>query len=137
MMEQNNYKTRKKLEISFRRWLNKKSPSKKIARCLDLKNPDDYASLLGNEGEIDHIVPLCFFDLNNEEEIKLAWCVDNLRRISTEQNKNRGASAESAYLTLLGRDPICEVNYRLLLDRAEKELKRLHPKIMIQVKRVS
>lgn len=50
---------------------------------------------LGNKPEgnyhIDHIVPICLFDLTNIEEIKVAFHYLNLRWLPAEENMNKKA----------------------------------------------
>ena len=95
--------SRKSLEISFRRWIEGKSPSKKLIKYLDIKENNEYIKKLGNKelGNIDHIIPLSLFNLSDPAHIRLAWSLDNIRRIKKKYNKNKGASIESAYITLI------------------------------------
>jgi len=39
---------------------------------------------------LDHIVPVSFFDLSNEKELKLCWHPQNLRYIPLSENMRRG-----------------------------------------------
>lgn len=39
---------------------------------------------------IDHIVPKSIFDLSNEDQIKQAWCLTNLRLVDAKDNLSKG-----------------------------------------------
>jgi len=125
---------RKSLEIGFRRWIAGNFPSKKIVKYLDIKDKEIYVNQIGSKGEIDHIIPLSFFDLSNYNDIRLAWCVDNLRRVEKMKNKNKGASIESAYAILLENKPINQKNYLELLAIARSKFEKLHPNLVVQKK---
>ena len=40
---------------------------------------------------VDHIVPLCNFDLNNPEEVKKAFYKNNLQWLTIEENRKKGS----------------------------------------------
>lgn len=48
---------------------------------------------------LDHIIPICKFDLTNETHVKLAWSVDNLRWISGADNIKKRSSVIPELLT--------------------------------------
>ena len=39
--------------------------------------------------EVDHVVPLSWFDFNNLEEIKWAWAPENHQWLTIEENRNK------------------------------------------------
>ena len=49
--------------------------------------PDDYTGKL----HIDHFIPLTSFDLNDQEQLKRACNLSNLRYLTSEQNLKKGA----------------------------------------------
>lgn len=49
-----------------------------------------------SEYHIDHIRPLCSFDLNNPEQIKIAFAPENHQWLTPEQNMKKGGTATSA-----------------------------------------
>ena len=40
--------------------------------------------------DIDHVVPLSWFDHDNLEEIKWAWAPENLQWLTREENRSKG-----------------------------------------------
>jgi hypothetical protein len=124
---------RKRLEIAFRRWVDGSAPSARFVSLLRCQDRATYCARLGELGDIDHIVPLSFFDLANPLQIALAWSLDNVRRIPKQENRERGASIESAYLTLLGQTPQDRTEQRALLDMVESKFIALHPRITLHV----
>lgn len=56
---------------------------KAIVEKLFREMPYDFDE---NKYHIDHIIPLCSFDLTNLEQIKLAFCPQNHRWLSAEDN---------------------------------------------------
>ena len=63
---------------SFRQWI-------QIQFTQDL-NWDNFASAW----QFDHIVPIAYFDFNNEEDLLLCWNFINIRVEKIEPNKERG-----------------------------------------------
>lgn len=123
--------SRKALELNFRRWIAGTSPARKITRLLTTKDRQAYIDALGSEGEFDHIVPLSAFNLAEPSQIALAWSRDNLQRIPRGENKNKGASLESAYLTLLSRAPIDPAEYTALLQMLSPVIASRYPSLSI------
>lgn len=140
-----NTNTRKKLEIAFRRWISRRAPSFGFCQHLPTIDPTPYRVNLerqfapgmswgnfGSHWQIDHIVPLCLFDLSNPAQIALAWSLDNLRPLIKQDNRIRGASFESAYLALIGRTPINEQDYLRLLALVEPTFKASYPGLRVE-----
>ena len=119
------YHTRKALEIAFRRWLSGSFPCRAFTQYLREKDPAVYRATLsaqfskgmdfqtyGQTWQADHIVPLSLFDLRSHAQIALAWSLDNLRPLTPQGNKARGASVADSFCALLSRPAI---------DGSEKE----------------
>lgn len=114
-----NYKLSKKYALQFRRFIFHKSPSKLIANILEPQTREKYKKYIEfqfspemtwdnyGEWELDHIVPLFFFDMKNPDEIKLCWSMQNLMPKLKRINKRKGAC-------LL--DSIKEINRRNVYD---------------------
>ena len=125
---------KKKISISYRRWILKKYKSKKLVKFLPYTNEQarEYFEKFftneinwnnyGKKWQIDHIVPSCIF---NENEIQLWWSLENLRVI--ENNKNRMKSA-SIYESLL------EIKKRIKFNPDNENLQKLLIKIEILLK---
>lgn len=126
----NSTNNRKRLEIAFRRWIREESPSKFFSRMLGEESRSRYQAKLLN-AEIDHVVPLSMFDLTNERQIRLAWCLDNVRPSEHQDNKVKGASIESAYLHLFVAIPSSQEDYSALVAMVEPDFFRLHPNIVV------
>ena len=43
------------------------------------------------EYHIDHIIPLCLFDFDNQEQIKLAFAPENHQWLTAEENLKKGS----------------------------------------------
>lgn len=139
------YNTRKKLEIAFRRWIGSMSPSKLFVSHLRERSIHIYRRHLEKKfildmdwsnycsiWQVDHIVPLCMFDVDNPEDIALAWSLDNIRPLSNLENKRRGASMESAWLTLLSHNPVDLVEYTALLAKIEPLMHRTYAELIVK-----
>lgn len=124
---------RKRLEIAFRRWVREEAPSKFFNEILGKDSKPLYQSALKNE-EIDHIVPLSLFDLASPEQVRLTWSLDNVRPMEHKENKAKGASIESAYLTLLVSTPKKPEDYSDLMLMVQPDFARLYPGIDISVR---
>lgn len=108
------------------------SPATGLVSALRVQNVEVYQHKLGVLGDIDHIVPLSMFDLTIPNEIALAWSLDNVRRIPTEANRNRGASIEAAYLALLSSNWVFEDEYKGLVNKVEPLVRSMYPCLKIE-----
>jgi hypothetical protein len=102
--KENNYRTKKKYQISIRRFYISDSPSKEISKYLSIdkggfKNyldaqilPDMLSENFGVIWGIDHIIPVEVFDLNNEEDLKLCYHYLNMFPMFNEDNRLKGCS---------------------------------------------
>lgn len=124
---------RKRLEIAFRRWVRGEAPSKFFNNLLSEDSKPLYQLVLQGK-EIDHIVPLSLFDLSRDDQVRLAWSLDNVRPMNHEDNKAKGASIESAYLTLLVSTPKRKEDHTRLVQMVESDFHKLHPNIILSVK---
>jgi len=57
-----------------------------LIRMQNLRQPDMNTDNFGTYWSIDHIVPLRLFDLNNEDDVLLAWNHYNLMPMYTAHN---------------------------------------------------
>lgn len=125
---------RKSLEIGFRRWVQGIAPSRKIVPWLRVQDRSAYVAKLGEQGQIDHVVPLSLFNLSDPTQIRLAWSLDNVRRLPAKENKDRGACVASAYLSLLASEPIDRTEYDALIAMVWPTFAAQFPRITITIK---
>ncbi len=145
MTAQTLYTTRKRLEIAFRRWLTGKAPSVEFASLL-------YSPLsiyretiaqrfaqemtwenFGAVWQLDHIVPLSFFDLTNPVQIALAWSLDNLYPMTCAENKTKGACLESSYLTLIQSAPFDIETHARLVNFVKPYFIQKYPRLIVKL----
>lgn len=134
----------KAIAIQFRRWIRAVSPSKAIHKYLGISHlvyrgylQSQFTSSMswdnyGKEWQIDHIVPMCLFDLNDPKEIALCWCLDNIRPIRTQENRLKGAAIEASYFILLNKQPINEQDFAQLTNRINGYLYKTYSYISTQ-----
>ncbi len=125
--------SRKALEVAFRRWLNQTAPSHQLVAWLRTQDRTAYVTKLGVDGEIDHVVPLSRFDLSDPAQVRLAWSLDNVRRLSNEENKARGACVASAYLALLSTPAIDPTEHANLVAMVEPAFRVAYPRVTLHV----
>jgi hypothetical protein len=63
---------------NFRKWI-----------ALQFNEEFSWKSFSSN-WQFDHIIPVAYFDLTDEEDLKLCWNFTNIRIEKSEMNKNRG-----------------------------------------------
>ena len=100
-MEQ--HRAKKRIGISLRRYILGTSPCWKYVRMFgcDSKFLNDFISWqmhngmtwenFGVEWQIDHILPLCLFDMTSEEDCRICWNWANLRPLKNHINKARNS----------------------------------------------
>ena len=96
---------------SFRQWI-------QIQFTQDL-NWDNFASAW----QFDHIVPVAYFDFNNEEDLKLAWNFINIRVEKHDLNKVRGNRIDVIAVKTYFEELYLKTNYSFcskMLDKIEK-----------------
>jgi hypothetical protein len=136
-------KSRKAIEVQFRRWIKQEAPSRYIEYITKPYTLDQYKQALektfdkdmtwenhGKIWEIDHILPMCYFNFDNENEIKIALDINNLRACKRFINKNKGGSIADAYLLLYTKYSVHPNNdLKILLDRSQTLFSEQYPNI--------
>ena len=96
------FREKRKWQINLRRYVIEKSPCPFYAPYfgLDMNNlrkwfemqfsEDDSWDGFGKKWQFDHIIPVTYFDFEDENELKLCWNFTNLRVEQFQLNKNRG-----------------------------------------------
>ncbi|MBL0145968.1 MAG: hypothetical protein IPP48_09555 [Chitinophagaceae bacterium] len=97
-----NFKEKRKWQIALRRYILEKNKSSQYAPYfgLDIENFRKWIEIQFNDElnwenfstkwQFDHIVPVAYFNLKNEEDLKLCWNFINIRVENIFHNKNRG-----------------------------------------------
>lgn len=97
-----NFNEKRKWQIALRRYVLEKNKSSQYAPYfgLDIETFRNWIEIQFDEElswenfskawQFDHIVPVAYFDLKNEEELKLCWSFINIRVEKILHNKNRG-----------------------------------------------
>ncbi len=93
---------KRKWQIALRRYVVQKAQSGAYARYfgLDIEIFREWIAIQFKDGlswdnfaekwQFDHIVPVAYFDFNNEEDLLLCWNFINIRVEKIEHNKARG-----------------------------------------------
>lgn len=96
------FREKRKWQIAFRRYVLERNISSNYAPYfgLDIENIRKWFECQFNEGvdwskfgvlwQFDHIIPVTYFDFNNEEELKLCWNFTNIRVEHFQRNKDSG-----------------------------------------------
>ena len=106
------YNTKKKLQISLRRYYATNNPSKEISEFVNLSkeefknyinnkfidgmNENNFGSLWG----LDHLVPVELFDLDNIEELKICYNFLNIIPMFNNDNRLKGCSIHFSIIML-------------------------------------
>lgn len=143
-MTAQDYRSRKAIEISFRRWLVGSSPARALVAILLEQDPSAYRSYLesqfapsmawenyGHVWQVDHVVALSAFDLRDPSDVRLAWGMDNLRPLTVTANKVRGASAADSLVALQTRQPVSPLEHGLLVSMAERAFALAYPGVTL------
>ena len=95
-------KEKRKWQIAYRRYVLEGSPSEAYApyfgidkvnlrKWFELQFKGDLSwETFGTKWQFDHIVPVAYFDFNNEDDLYLCWNFTNIRIEPISLNKNRG-----------------------------------------------
>jgi hypothetical protein len=95
-------KEKKKWQIAFRRYVLDQTASEAYAyyfgldrvtlrKWIEIQFFGDISwENFGTKWQFDHIVPVAYFDLNKEEDLRLCWSFLNIRVEPNELNKVRG-----------------------------------------------
>ena len=64
---------------------------KNLRRWIEMQFTAELSwSNYGKEWQLDHIIPVTYFDFKNEEDLKLCWNFTNIRVEANQNNKERG-----------------------------------------------
>lgn len=124
---------KKKHQIAFRRWINYRSPGIIISSFIgaDRSTVREWISQrmiegmtwnnYGSEWVIDHIVPFRFFDVKNEEDLKVCWHYKNLMPLFKRDNLNKESNVFFAFI-LLNKIKGTDFFYNKLYERILPEI---------------
>lgn len=96
------FREKRKWQIALRRYVLERVPSSYYAPFfgLDYKNMRQWFEYQFTEGvtwesfgeiwQFDHIIPVTYFDFNNEDDMKMCWNFTNIRVEHFKKNKDRG-----------------------------------------------
>lgn len=96
------FREKRKWQISLRRYVLEKQPCTQYAPYfgLDIETYRKWIEIqftsdlswdnFSTSWQFDHIVPVAYFDFNNEEDLKLCWNFINIRVEQIDHNRNRG-----------------------------------------------
>ena len=94
---------KRKWQINLRRYVLERSPCPQYAPYfgLDILNIRKWFEYqfengltwenFGEKWQFDHVIPVTYFDHNDEQELRLCWNFTNIRVEPLEMNKNRGS----------------------------------------------
>lgn len=119
------FKEKRKWQIALRRYVLEQKPSTYYALYfgLDIKTFREWIEIqfddvlnwdnFSSHWQFDHIIPVAYFDLRKEEDLRLCWNFTNIRIEKCDLNKTRGSrldviAAKTYYETLLQ-----ETNYHI------------------------
>ena len=97
---------KRKWQINLRRYVLERSPCPQYAPYfgLDILNIRKWFEYqfengltwenFGEKWQFDHVIPVTYFDHNDEQELRLCWNFTNIRVEPLEMNKNRGSSID-------------------------------------------
>ena len=100
------FREKRKWQIALRRYVLEKRPSSVYAPYfgLDIENLRKWFEYQFQDGlgwdnfgkawQIDHIVPVTYFDFSDERELRMCWNFTNLRVEPLQWNKNRGSRVD-------------------------------------------
>jgi hypothetical protein len=96
------FREKRKWQINLRRYVLEKNPCPYYAPFfgLDIENLRKWLEIqfdkdtswegFGKKWQFDHIVPVAYFDFEDENELKMCWNFTNLRVEQFQRNKDRG-----------------------------------------------
>jgi hypothetical protein len=121
------FREKRKWQIALRRYVLEKKPNPYYAPFfgLDIENMRKWFEYqfpqelgwedFGKTWQFDHIIPVTYFDLNLQEDLKLCWNFINVRVEFFKRNKDRGnrldvLGAKSYFLELYNKTqyPVCQ-----------------------------
>lgn len=132
---------KKKMQITFRRWIAGKSGGIGIQKYIgtDLFSVREWFTDRMVEGMnwnnygdiwvIDHIVPIRMFDIKNEDELKICWHYKNLMPLLKKDNPNKEGNIFFAFI-LLNKIKGEDYYYNKLYDRILPEIETMNKYIL-------
>lgn len=98
--------------------------SKRMRNWFQMQFTEDMDwSNFGKKWQLDHIIPVVYFDFAIKEEMKLCWNFTNLRVEPIQQNKNRGNRVDVLAARNYFRELYARTNYlpcKLLLEKIDR-----------------
>ena len=135
------YSTKHNLQSNLRRLYYTDFPCKKITKLVGIHRVGFILHIekyflegmsynnCGTEWSFDHIVPLHLFDLNNEEDLKLAYNFNNIMPMFNDDNRLKGGSIHFSIMKLqsMPKNEIIEK----LLSKCYAEHAKIYQKYLI------
>jgi len=126
------YNEKRKWQIALRRYILNGHVASQYATYfgLDFKNlrlwmemqfigPFSWANY-GGVWQFDHIIPVTYFDFNNESDLKLCWNFTNIRVEANQKNKDRGNRVDVLMAKTYFQDLYNETGYHICKKMLEK-----------------
>lgn len=126
----------KSLQIQLRRFYLSDSPCKFLSKFIGIDKeqfyeyiqkylqPDMSFTNFGELWQFDHIVPVCLFDLNNDEDLSVCFNYMNIIPMYNRDNKLKGASPHTSLYILNKRKEVYKENETLdlLIDKCIQDI---------------
>lgn len=94
---------------------------KNLRRWIEMQFTAELSwSNYGKEWQLDHIIPVTYFDFKNEDDLKLCWNFTNIRVEANQKNKERGNRVDVLMAKSYFQEIYDETGYSVckkLLDR--------------------
>jgi hypothetical protein len=126
------FREKRKWQIALRRYILEKNKSSFYAPYfgLDINSFRQWIELQFDEDvnwenfsqawQLDHIVPVAYFDFENEDDMKLCWNFVNIRVEKLQLNKNRGNRIDVLAAKSYFQDIFQRTNYQICKKMVEK-----------------
>lgn len=129
------FREKRKWQIALRRYVLDGNPAVQYAPYfgLDIGNIRKWFEMqfqedlswetFGSKWQFDHIIPVTYFDFQNEQELRLCWNFTNIRVEPIFRNKDRGNRVDVLMAKQYFHDLYEKTNYKickLLLDKIDK-----------------
>jgi len=126
------FREKRKWQIALRRYIFRQGKSSEYAPFfgLDVEKLRKWLEIQFLDGmdwdnfstvwQLDHIIPVIYFDFSKEKDLRLCWNFTNIRVESTHLNRNKGAGVgvigAKGYFELLFK----KTNYQVCADMVKK-----------------
>lgn len=126
------FREKRKWQLALRRYILEKKAAPAYAPYfgIDINGFRDWIALQFSPGlhwdnfaiawQIDHIIPVNYFDFDNEEDLKLCWNFVNIRVEKLERNKNRSNRIDLLAVKPYFQHLYNKTGYAFLLKMVEK-----------------